>query len=58
MKAETEALLIIMTEAEDSENVIDDLKQMGVSTAYGRINIIPLLGLIPVLSKKLDHEIK
>lgn len=60
IEGQTEALLIIMTEAEDSENIIDDLKQIGVSTAYGRINIIPLLGLIPRVIKKpeLKNKIK
>jgi hypothetical protein len=58
IEGQTEALLIIVTEAGQSENVIDDLKQIGVSTAYGHINILPVLGLIPHTFKKTGQKSK
>ncbi|MHA1649303.1 MAG: TIGR00341 family protein [Candidatus Helarchaeota archaeon] len=47
IEGEQEALLIIFTDVSGSRTTLDDLKRMGISTAYGRINILPILGLIP-----------
>jgi uncharacterized hydrophobic protein (TIGR00341 family) len=58
IEGQTEALLIILTESGESENVIDDLKQIGVTTAYGRINISPILGFIPRTYKRIRRKNK
>jgi uncharacterized hydrophobic protein (TIGR00271 family) len=58
IEGKTEALLIIFTETGSSKIAIDELKRIGISTSYGRINIIPILGLIPRPSKRADKENK
>lgn len=51
-----EALLIIFTDVSGSRNTLDDLKRLGISTTHGRINILPILGLIPPPLKRPEKR--
>ncbi|MFX1296318.1 MAG: TIGR00341 family protein [Promethearchaeota archaeon] len=53
-----EAILIIFTDISGSRTTLDDLKRMGISTTYGRINVLPILGLIPPPLKKIEKRPK
>ncbi|MHA1276566.1 MAG: TIGR00341 family protein [Candidatus Helarchaeota archaeon] len=52
IEGEDEALLIIFSDISSSRTTLDDLKRIGISTTYGRITILPILGLIPPPLKK------
>ncbi len=56
IEGEDEALLIIFTDISGSRATLDDLKKMGISTTYGRITMLPILGLIPPPLKKPEKK--
>ncbi len=58
IEGETEALLILFTDISGSKTAIEDLKRIGISTAYGRINLLPILGLIPDRPSKIEKKPK
>ncbi|NVM54743.1 MAG: TIGR00341 family protein [Candidatus Helarchaeota archaeon] len=58
IEGETEALLIIFTDISGSKTTIEDMRRIGISTTYGRINILPILGLIPPYLGKSEKKPK
>ena len=53
-----EALIIIFTDISGSKTTIEELKRIGISTTYGRMNILPILGLIPPFRGKSEKKPK
>ena len=58
IEGKDEALLIIFTEISGLKTTIADLKRIGISTTYGRINMLPILGLIPRQPAKIEKRPK
>ncbi|NVM27620.1 MAG: TIGR00341 family protein [Candidatus Helarchaeota archaeon] len=53
-----EALVIIFTDISGSKTTLEELKRIGISTTYGRINILPIAGLIPPLRGRAEQRPK
>jgi uncharacterized hydrophobic protein (TIGR00341 family) len=58
IEGETDALFVIFTDISGSKTTIDELKRIGISTTYGQINIVPILGLIPQKLGKTEKRPK
>ncbi|MHA1264197.1 MAG: TIGR00341 family protein [Candidatus Helarchaeota archaeon] len=56
IEGENEALLIIFTDTSGSKKTIEEMKRIGISTTYGRINILPIAGLIPPYRPKAEKK--
>ena len=58
IEGENEALLIILTDISGSKTTIEEMKRIGISRTYGRINVLPILGLIPPYRQKSEQKRK
>lgn len=58
IEGENEALLILFTDISGSKTTIEEMKRLGISITYGRMNIIPILGLIPTYRRKSEQKRK